>query len=324
MNLHFIINPAAKNGKSLKIWKRIEQKLIERKIRYRSYFTQKRGDGKKLARKIVKGRESFSYIIAVGGDGTIHEVLNGISPFDRGIVGYIPAGSGNDFSRGYYIPNDPDQALEYVLALIGDEPILVDVGKFQGVGENNGYFINNFGCGFDAKIAVSANESKLKPFLNRFGLGKFVYVYFLIKELFRHRPMTINLDIDERREVFERAWFLTVSNQPYYGGGMKISPGSHPIDGQLEVIVVHGISKLKILMLFMTVFWGKHIYMKEVKILQGKRIRIRTDLPSLLHADGEYAGVGNVDIEIVPRALSLLTRCPLTDQNLPAMNESER
>ncbi|WAA10080.1 diacylglycerol/lipid kinase family protein [Fervidibacillus albus] len=323
MKLHFIINPAAKNGKSLNIWKSIEEKLIQKQIPFVSHFTKKRGDGKRLVKEIVKDNGAFYYIIAVGGDGTIHEVINGIYPFHRGIVGYIPAGSGNDFSRGYYIPKDPEKALEHILNLIDKQPTFVDIGKFQGVGFKKGVFINNFGCGFDAKIAVGANESNFKRIFNRFGFGKLVYVYYLIKELFRHRPLTISVDVDDRRKVFKKAWFVTVSNQPYYGGGMKISPESDPVDGQLEVIVVHNISKFKILTLFMTVFWGKHIQMKEVTILKGKRIRIRTDVPSILHADGEYAGVGNVDIELVPRSIPLLTEFP-REGAFPTVRETDK
>jgi diacylglycerol kinase (ATP) len=307
MKLYFIVNPAAKNGRCRKVWKRLEKVLHENHIPYEVFFTARQGDGKRIANQIVRSTSELTAIIAVGGDGTVHEVANGVFPSKNGIVGYIPAGTGNDFSRGIHIPNHPRKALEHILLLLENHCFSTcDIGQFAGPHVQEGIFVNNLGCGFDAQISRKVNSSKLKSLFNRLSLGKFVYVFYLIKELIFYQPTKIVLHIDGKKHLFEQAWLVTISNHPYYGGGMKIAPSAKTDDGLFHIIVVDKISRLKILLLFVTVFWGGHTKMKEVKVFTGKHIHIHTVFPLPLHADGENIGFGSISVCVQENATSVI------------------
>ena len=111
------------------------------------------------------------------------------------------------------------------------------------------------GAGFDASIAVKASRSPVKKWLNYLGLGQSIYAFYLIVEIFTYKPGAVEIIVDGTRKTYEKTWFITVSNQPYYGGGMQISPSAHPQDGQLHMIVVHHLSRIKLLFVFLSVFW---------------------------------------------------------------------
>jgi len=294
MTLLFIVNPAAKNGKAVKTWKTLEKALLNQNIEYKVYFTKGRKDAIQYVKAFLEKAKEPVTCIAVGGDGTIHEVINGVYSFRHGYVGYIPAGSGNDFGRGFPIPTG---TIEWIKETVKEKlkKKWFDLGEFKGEKES-GVFINNLGIGFDAKVVDQANRSKVKKILNKVSLGKLAYVYFLLKELFLFSPKTFFVDVDGETKEFDKTWFATVCNQPYFGGGMKLSPESKPDDGEFEVVVVHNISRYKILFLFMTVFWGGHTKLKEVSILKGKEIHIRPECFLPIHADGEYIGEGAIHV----------------------------
>lgn len=308
MKLYFIINPVAGNGFGLKIWKKIENLLIQQNISFSALYTKFAGHASLLAEEIAKRNKQAVAVVAVGGDGTIHEVVQGANRYEHVSVGYIPAGSGNDFSRGFAIPKKPLQAAKQLIGLLDRKHFpKFDIGLFQNKKFDRGTFVNNFGCGFDAAISMKVNRSRLKRILNRLALGKFVYVCYLLQQLFLYKPSKVTIQIDEKSYEFEKVWLVTVSNQPYYGGGMKIAPSANLSDGKLDVICVHNISRMKILFLFITVFWGGHIKMKEVSVLTGKRIRISPARALPQHADGEFAGYGPVSLAVKPRGIAVLT-----------------
>ncbi|MCX8002672.1 MAG: diacylglycerol kinase family lipid kinase [Anoxybacillus mongoliensis] len=297
MLLHFIVNPSAKNGKCKKIWFKIERRLRRHRIDYHVAFTQEQGDGTKLAQQFAEQKHEPFILIAVGGDGTIHEVMNGVAKYDHVAVGYIPAGTGNDFARGIKFPITWRKALnQMLLSVEGIHVDSYDIGAFKST--KQGVFVNSVGCGFDAHISRKANASKWKQILNRLYLGKFVYVFYLLKEMFLYKPTVIQLTVDQKQYTFSKAWLVTVANHPYYGGGMKIAPFAQSNDQRFDVVVVDDVSRLKLLSLFATVFWGGHIRMKEVHTFQGKHIHICSDVPLPLHADGEQIGEGDITISV--------------------------
>ncbi|MEH7353691.1 diacylglycerol kinase family protein [Neobacillus drentensis] len=307
-HIYFIVNPKARNGYCLKIWEGIESQLKIEQISYLAFFTEYPGHAKKLASQIALHNQEQKLIIAVGGDGTMHEMINGIINDKRITLGFIPGGSGNDFSRGFQIPTDHLQALKVILRLMKQESLPIDIGKVKMDDGKEHFFINNMGVGFDAIISHEVNQSRMKALLNKFSLGRLVYVYFLLKKLFTYKTTTINLSIDGKKHIFEQTWFVTVSNQAYYGGGMKIAPHAEPDDGLFDITVVHQLSRLKLLLVFISVFWGKHIHFKEVKTFKGRVISIQSPNSLYVHADGENIGFTPLSIHLKPRALGVLTR----------------
>jgi diacylglycerol kinase (ATP) len=306
--IYFIINPKARNGYSLKVWEKVETRLMDDKIPYLAFFTEYHGHAIKLAAQIVEENNEQKVIIAVGGDGTISEVMNGIAKYDNITLGFVPGGSGNDFSRGFQIPANPEEALKVILRLMNEEVPSIDIGKITLKDDSEHYFINNMGAGFDAFISYEVNHSKTKAWLNKLSLGRLVYVYFLLKKLFSYKCTTIDLSIDGKRHILEQTWFVTVSNQPYYGGGMMIAPDAVPDDGFLDITVVHRLSRIKLLLVFISVFWGKHVHFKEVKTFKGQMVTIHSSSSLYVHADGEDIGFTPLNIHVQARTLKVLTR----------------
>ncbi|MCM3569647.1 diacylglycerol kinase family protein [Neobacillus mesonae] len=305
-SLYFIINPKAGNGQCYKVWGEMEAQLKAERVSYQAFFTEYPGHAKKLAEQIADKNQEDKIMTAVGGDGTLHEVMNGIMMHKNIVLGFIPGGSGNDFSREFKIPQNPVKALKMLLCLAKTEPVLIDAGKINMMNDTEEFFINNMGVGFDAFIAYQVNHSRIKPIFNKLSLGRLVYVYFLLKELFTYKTTAIELLIDGRKHTFKQTWFITVSNQPYYGGGMKIAPDAVLNDGLLDIIVVHGLSRWKLLLLFINVFWGKHVNFPEVKTFQGRMISIQSIENLFVHGDGEHIDRAPLKINIQVKAVQVL------------------
>jgi diacylglycerol kinase (ATP) len=304
--IHFIINPQAKNGYSLKVWTEVEKSLKLADIMFKAHFTEHQGHATRIAETIKMEEQVETIIVVIGGDGTVHEVMNGIVGAKHIKVGFIPGGSGNDFSRGYRIPRKPNLALQFLLEQKEEKPQYVDIGEIVHDHDRKTFFINNMGAGFDALITKEASGSPLKKFLNRFSLGNLIYAYFVIKKLFTYKCTKVIVTIDGKEYRFENTWFVTVSNQPYYGGGMKISPDASVVDGKLNITVVSNLSRFKFLMVFITVFWGGHIRFKEVTSFDGKNISIVTEEKVYVHADGEYIGETPLEIKAMHKVVPLL------------------
>ena len=305
--LYFIVNPQAKNGRCQKVWHKIEKVLERRNVSFQVFFTKGPGHAAEIANKLGQQNEGKETVIGVvGGDGTIHEVMNGISCHPHLKIGFIPGGSGNDFSRGFRIPRNPLDALDFFLRLAGENPVFIDMGKISHKESGEIFFINNMGAGFDAFVATKVNHSPLKKVLNRLSLGKLTYVYVMLKHLFTYRCTQLTLLIDGRKHKIDNAWFVTVSNQPYFGGGMKIAPQANTQDGLMDITVVHNLARWKLLFLFATVFWGKHLGLKEVATFKGKEISIISDQEIYVHAGGEYVGKTPVSISVFPKKAPIL------------------
>ncbi len=288
---YFIVNPNSRSGRGRSIWNQIHQQLMLQGIsfqycltRYSGHATQIAGDATAL------GTASDPvYIIAVGGDGTIHEVLTGITDFDRVIFGYIPTGSGNDFCRSMQLPFDFMESLDYILKAehIGtmDVPYLTRENKKSRFGISTG-------IGYDAGVCQEVLATPFKKVFNRLGLGKLIYLFIALKQLLFISPgkMTVTLD-DENQISYDRVYFTAVMNQKYEGGGFKFCPNARYNDQTLDVILVEGVSKLKVLCCLPTAFFGKHTGIKGIHILTCKNIHVHSETPLPIHIDGESGGI---------------------------------
>lgn len=308
MELHFIINERAGNGKGAEVWRQIQNELT---VAFHEHVTEYAGHGTEIAQKIcaqAAAADKHAIIIAIGGDGTVHEVVNGIGQTRNVFIGTIKAGSGNDFARGFRHIHSVSELEE----AIGSNRLgarLVDCGQLLWEKQNI-RFINNCGIGFDASVVRSANASNLKKKLNGFGLGKLSYIYYVLKNLFTFQLFELVVEHEGKKTKFKNVWFATVSNQPYFGGGMKISPPSLPDDGLLELSVVSNLSRFRLLLMFGTVFFGKHTSLTAFTQLQSERFTLYINNSQPCHADGEIVGVTKdsqrVDIAAEKQCLSLL------------------
>lgn len=288
---YFIVNPNSRSGKAALIWKDLEKVLCERNIEYKAFFTQYKGHAALLSASVTENlpERSTLKLIAVGGDGTIQEVLSGVSDLSRITFGYIPTGSGNDFCRSMKLPQDPMEALELVLS--DKRPHLMDVPHIS-CGSNSSRFAISCGIGFDAAVCHEVGITPMKKVLNKIGLGKLVYLFVALKQLLflKPSPMTLTLD-GNKKEEFSKVYFTAVMNQKYEGGGFKFCPDASPSDGYLDVIVVDSLSKPKVLCCLPTAFFGKHTHFHGIHIFRCKKIDIHSETKLAVHKDGESAGL---------------------------------
>ena len=284
MEYHFIVNPKARTGMGEMIWRMIEPELKKKRVDYCCYMTKRRNHARKIAGRITADGQEHR-IVVLGGDGTVNEVVNGIREPGKVTLGYIPIGSSNDFARGLKIPKDPEKALDIILA--PQKIIHMDVGVLCAAGRQRRFAVSA-GIGFDAAVCHEVCVSKWKVLLNRIGLGKLSYAVVALDRLKKDRPaeMTVTL-ADGTVRTFERAYFAAFMNLPYEGGGFKFCPEASPADGEMDVIIVHGLPVVKILCLLPLAFGGRHTGFKGVTLIRCKEIQVRTEKPLPLHTDGE-------------------------------------
>lgn len=285
---YFLVNPNSSSGFGKNIWLSVKKELDFRGISYQAHLTEYAGHAALLAKQLTK-KEYPVELIVIGGDGTLNEVLNGISDFSKVLLGYIPTGSGNDFARGCRLPKKVSDCLDYLLENPYSRSIDVGVCKSQ---EKSFRFGVSCGMGFDAAICQEALVSPVKKVLNRFHAGKLTYAFLAVKQLLLCRPADVKVRLDnDRNYSFSRVYFISVMNQPCEGGGVRFCPSARDDDGFLDVCIVSGISRLKFLLLLPTAFRGGHIFFKGVHIFRCKSIQIHSTSPLPLHRDGESGGM---------------------------------
>ncbi|WP_338651750.1 diacylglycerol kinase family protein [Lysinibacillus sp. Y5S-8] len=289
MQVLFIVNEAAGNGKGKRVWLQLQQQLT---ITYQVAFTEYEGHGKEIAKQWAQQQQEHMLLVVVGGDGTIHEVVSGVVHNKYVIIGVVRAGSGNDFARFFPIFQHARQIEAYVRTTMANTQM--DAGIIQLGDKWKEIFVNNAGIGFDAYVTKSINTSRLKFYLNKIGLGKLSYAVAVMRGLFRFERFDVTILSGEQEWQFQQAWFVAMSNQPYFGGGMKISPAAKADDGHVDITIVHGISRIKLLLVFITVFFEKHTKFKEITFLQGQHFDMSVRAHQVdCHTDGNYVGVVN-------------------------------
>ncbi len=278
MDIVFIINSKAGNGAALSIWNRL-LKTID--FPYEQFVTAYPGHAAELVVKL-RSRNGPVLIVGIGGDGTMREIAASAAGFDQLFVGSVPAGSGNDFARTFSCFHSAEAIRLFMQQQAG---ILTDLGEIKGQAPD--WFISSSGMGFDAAVSQAVNRSRLKGWLNKLRLGKLAYLFFVAGTLVSFKTFQLTVETPEGVFHYEDVWLATVSNQPYFGGGMRISPSSKTTDGLLELTIVHQISRLKLLAVFGTVFSGSHMKFKEVVQHSGKQFSLSATRLVLLHADGD-------------------------------------
>lgn len=296
----FIVNETSGNGKGKKIWRKVEQMLIEREITYSVYYTERPKHAIEIVKNVIQN-EHIKAIIAVGGDGTLHDVANGLHG-SQVPLGCIPAGSGNDFIRGTKGDRQYEKALDRILNRLGNgQTETIDMIR---IGDE--ICLTVVGVGFDGQVAKVTNEASYKKWLNRMNLGHFSYVLSLIRVLFQYKPTQVKITVDGIEHQLNNVWLIAIANFPFYGGGMAICPHANHTDGKLDLCILHDVSKIKLLTIFPLVFSGKHINQPNITMLSGKNIEVVSDQPLVVHGDGEIISETPIKLNIEQQALQII------------------
>lgn len=308
MHYTFFVNPAARSGKSMVVWGEVEQFLKSTGVAFDSRLSTAPGELRKWAYQYAKYEDSADrQLVVVGGDGSLNEVINGLLAFDtkRSIpLAYIPAGAGNDFARAHGITGTPVEMMQTILAKVdAGEPKSIDIGEYMdAVKRERRFFLNNVGIGFDATTVEIANNSRIKNILNKLKLGKATYGVALIEALSRQDRFPVEIIANGRKFYTPRGYLLTVSNHPYFGGGVKIMPDADPTDGKIDLIMIERPQFfMKILWLLVQLVRGRHYNYSEVHRFTAASIRVRTSRLEFGHADGEELGSRAYDLMVTTR-----------------------
>ena len=304
--LYFIVNPKSRTGKGLEIWRRVKAYLKEQCISYRALATEYEGHGTILAEQLCEGVKDRVKLVVIGGDGTINEVINGITDFSKINLGVIPTGSGNDFARGLGIKGDPIEQLKKLVN--SQETENIDIGKVSfSKGEYPRYFAISSGVGLDAIVCKKALTSKLKKFLNKIHLGKLTYLILTVQTLFSMTTADMKVKIDGEVRGLNKVIFVAAMNFRAEGGGVPMAPKADAKDGLLSVCMVHGIPKWRTFFCLPLLCLAKHEKIKGFEIVNCKKCQIEISESMVLHSDGEYCDdVSTVTFECIPDKLHII------------------
>lgn len=286
----FIVNPIAGNGKAKKIYDTIRHlPLLQNEAKF--YITEYKGHINEIIAEIQLTKRTgipIEILFVIGGDGTVHEVVNALTDHDIRIC-YIPGGSGNDFSRGINGHKQPREIIER--AINEQQEKTYWIGTYVKESNSHDKFLNSIGFGFDAAVVKRASTLPIRKLLSLLKLNQLIYLFALLRELISYKPREITIRYDDHEIKFSRVLFATISNQPYMGGGMKVNPDAHNNKENFSILVVDSISKWKVFFLFGTVFFGKHTMFKEVHTFKAKEISIMARDAIPFQADGEYGEI---------------------------------
>lgn len=298
MKIMFILNPKSKSGGSNKIKSILKEKFAN--IDAEFVETAYPGHATALARRAVK--ENVDTVVAVGGDGTINEVLNGIANTNIAL-GVIPSGTANDLATYYCLPTKIKKAIDIILEQKTHRADLIQV--------NNRYYITSGAIGFPSEVAKIAASIKIRSKAGRV-LGKILssklYLLASLLAIFKSKHQNL-LKIRWNGSVFTSdALSLTINNQPFLGKDFVISPDAVDDDGIFDVCLI-GNSKTRtgIISILMKVLAGKHTSSPSFKMWRTDSITVEADSPKSFLNDGEFLEKSKkFKIRVIPRALNVI------------------
>jgi YegS/Rv2252/BmrU family lipid kinase len=250
------------------------------------------------------GEQGYDMVIAMGGDGTVHEVINGLMRVPeekRPVLGVVPVGSGNDFAHGIHASQKPTEAL--TCALDG-EASRIDLGLMTDEHGRQEYFDNTLGIGFGAVVTIRSHKL---PVLR----GFLMYLTAVIQTIIlNHNAMAMQIEMDDQKWE-QSVIYLVICNGPREGGGFLIAPDAKIDDGLFHYAMITNVSRAMMFRIVPEVMKGTHGRFKQVRMGSCKKFTLSADRPLYIHADGEiFSGPGTdlrkVSFEILPHALKVV------------------
>src|SRR5579859_551289 len=301
----FIVNPASGGGKTARDWAAIESWLPSTGIPHETAMTTRPLEAIEIAKAAV--RQSRPVVVAVGGDGTLNEVVNGF--FHNGApipttsrMAMVPLGTGGDFRRTLRIPLDPRKAIEVLKSGV---PRRLDVGcvTYQGNDGNTQvrHFINIADAGYGGDVVHRVNAGR-----KRSGGATFTLTALMLLLTYRNKPMHVIIDGEAHDLVAQQ---VVVANCQYFGGGMRMAPNASPTDGVFDVIIIGNAGKIEAVRGMAMIRDGKHLdnHNPKITVMYGKRIEVTSPKQVRIDIDGEDPGVLPALFEIQPGSIEFLT-----------------
>lgn len=287
-----VVNPTAGGGRTARAWRRLRE-VVAATLPAELVETRAPGDGERLAREAAMAGAPL--VVAVGGDGTLNEIVNGVRLAGRPTtVGAVLTGRGCDAGRNFGIPRDPIAA---VSALADGRDAAFDLGRAEWGDGRRRWFTIAAGAGFDAAVARRARSVRAR--------GTLPYLATVIASIHLHRPAPAALEWDGVPGPAAPITAVVAANGRWFGGGMQIAPNADPADGLFDVVVLGDLGRLELLRWLPTIYPGTHLRHPRVTVRRARRLGVTAPVALPTHVDGEPMGVTPVTLTLEPGALRL-------------------
>lgn len=315
--LKLILNPTADRGHAAQAADELRQIITreaaaassEQGRTYELTWVQTAYHGHAVELACTTADEGFDTVVAIGGDGTVHEVVNGLMQIDearRPRLGVIPFGSGNDFVHNFGLPSDVRDAIRCVL---GDESAPSDIGYICDGSGRCEYWTNSVGLGFSGAVNIATRRRKRVR-------GFMLYLVAVLETIFS-KPLDLHtqLQVDGGPPTMREIAMLSICNGPREGGGFHVAPGAKMDDGLLTYVIMRRMTRLNMLRFLPIVMKGTHLrHTRFIEKGEAERIHVEADKTMAIHTDGEVfasweADIREVDLRIVPAAVQVLKNC---------------
>jgi len=298
LNSFFIVvNPHSGNSNFKKSWGKITYILKLKNINFSYSFTEYRKHEVILVDKAIE--QGYRNIISVGGDGTLHHVVNGIMK-QRYIktskikLGVIPLGTGNDWIRTYNIPNSIEKSIDVILK---NTTVLQDIGCITLLNGKKEYFNNLAGTGYDGYVVKNLNYLK--------KMGSLAFLVSGLYSLFSYKKTKYKIIINNKT-INEQCLMILFGICKYSGGGLRVTKDPNPKDGLLDITIVKNISFLDLLFNIPKLYNGDIIHHRKVTNYKTRELKILDNYNSTIEADGEIIGNGSLNVTIKQNAVLFL------------------
>ncbi len=293
----FIVNPTAGRGRVAKVLGELREEILTAQLQHTVEITRGPGDARLLAARASKD----DIVVAVGGDGTVNEAVNGVVE-SKATLATIALGSGNDFARMLRVRPGINGLREYLTQGLRRQ---IDLGWIEFVrkdgSKSSRYFANGLGIGFDAQVSIQSGRIK-------YLRGLPLYLLALLRTLPRYSAGKFHVEIDG--QIDERMCFLIyIGNGAYEGGGFKLTPDASINDGLLDVCMIDPVSITRALRVLPGAIKGLHVRQPEVSLWKGTRIVVTGYSPFPAHVDGEIIGddLVSLSVAMIPGRLNVIT-----------------
>ncbi len=299
-----IVNPAAGGRATCREWPSLSKCMIDRGLLFDHVCTEGVGHAIELAGEAVEA--GYHYIIAVGGDGTVNEVANGILNSKAApdtALGIVSGGTTCSFARSVGIPLDPISSCS---RLTSQNRILIDVGVVEYTSEGRSlsrFFVNEADVGFGA-TAIEVSKH-ITSYLGR-KINYLPHVLGGLTSLLRYKNKRITLRVEDEPEDVCSCVMLIIANGAHFGGGMRVAPEAKPDDGLLDMVILGDMPKSELLKVWTLTYKGHHVGHDKVRLLKIRNVAIQCAEKILVEADGELLGEGPVSFSVVPSALNIV------------------
>lgn len=303
MKTFFVVNPKSANGATGRRWAELAATIARTLSDFGVEFTKGPLDAVHITRNALRG--GYDCIVAVGGDGTINEVVNGF--FEDGkvlnanaVLGVLPRGTGGDFRKTFDWSPDFDAAIR---RLKTPETRPFDVGRLDFVGHDGKpqtrYFANICSFGVSGLVDLEVNNTS-----KALG-GKVSFIWGSLKALTRYRDQRVRVTFDDQPLEELMVTTLSVANGKFFGGGMKVAPDADVSDGLFDVVVWSGYGLVDFVVRSKNLYSGAHVHQQGTRVLRAKKVVAESDEKVLIDCDGEQPGMLPCSMTILPSAIRL-------------------